>query len=88
VFSSDCQPGKENHAEVARGQITQTEGAAGKILLGEFFESDQEGREQARMAPMISTSSRLAGKIEREKSFTHNIATGCDHFYDEIATAR
>jgi hypothetical protein len=36
----------------------------------------------------VKTMTRLAGKIRRGKPFTYNIATGCDHFYDEIATAQ
>jgi hypothetical protein len=45
-FSSQRQPRKENHAEVARCQITQAEGAAGKISLRKFLEADQEGKGQ------------------------------------------
>jgi hypothetical protein len=36
----------------------------------------------------VKTMTRLAGKNGREKPFTHHIATCCDYFYDEIATAQ
>ena len=42
-----CQPGKENHTEVTGCQVAQAERAAGKISLGKFLESDQEGKDQA-----------------------------------------
>jgi len=46
LLCSQCQPGKENHAQVAGCQIAQAERAAGKISLRKFLESDQEGKDQ------------------------------------------
>jgi hypothetical protein len=36
----------------------------------------------------VKTMTRLAGKIAREMPFIHDIATGCDRFYDEITTTQ
>jgi len=47
VFSSDCHPRKENHTKITCRQIAQVECAARKISLREFFESNQEGEDQA-----------------------------------------
>ena len=45
-LNSQCQPRKENHSQVTGRQIAQAEGAAGEVLLGKFFQPDQEGEDQ------------------------------------------
>src|SRR6266508_5113585 len=47
LFSSYCQPRKEDYTKITCCQVTQTESPVGKILLGKFFKSDQEGEDQA-----------------------------------------
>jgi len=45
-FDAQYQPGKENHAQIARSQIAEAEGAAGKITLRELFKPNQERKDQ------------------------------------------